>query len=119
MDREEFVPASLTPLKDLFMPGHWLVHVNRTSLDEFVIYVDKNYSRRFLLKDLPNEIKEKLVLIHSVENNVIDEEGTPPELLFDIGWRLTYRNWYQFVMSNDLLNELKGSVLTNTVNTPA
>jgi hypothetical protein len=117
--REELSPKSFEPIKDLYLPGHWIVYVERDPLDEFAIYVGENYIRRFLLSGLPDQVKEKLVLIHSVENSFLDDDGMPPDILADVGWQLIAKKWYQLVMSDDLLNELKGSVLTNTLSPPA
>ena len=116
---EELSPRSFEPIKDLYLPKHWIVYVKRDPLDEFAIYVGENYIRRFTLSGLPDQVKEKLVLIHSVENSFLDDDGMPPDILADVGWQLIAKKWYQFVMSDDLLNELKGSVLTNTLSPPA
>ena len=116
---EELSLRSFEPIKDLYLPKHWVVYVKRDPLDEFAIYVGENYIRRFTLSGLPDQVKEKLVLIHSVENSFLDDDGMPPDILADVGWQLIAKKWYQFVMSDDLLNELKGSVLTNTLSPPA
>ena len=116
---EELSPRSFEPIKDLYLPKHWVVYVKRDPLDEFAIYVGENYIRRFTLSGLPDQVKEKLVLIHSVENSFLNDDGMPPDILADVGWQLIAKRWYQFVMSDDLLNELKGSVLTNTLSPPA
>ena len=116
---EELSLRSFEPIKDLYLPKHWVVYVKRDPLDEFAIYVGENYIRRFSLSALPDRVKEKLVLIHSVENSFLDDDGMPPDILADVGWQLIAKKWYQFVMSDDLLNELKGSVLTNTLSPPA
>ena len=116
---EELSPKSFEPIRDLYLPKHWIVYVERDPLDEFAIYVGENYIRRFTLSGLPDQVKEKLVLIHSVENSFLNDDGIPPDILADVGWQLIAKKWYQFVMSDDLLNELKGSVLTNTLSPPA
>jgi hypothetical protein len=116
MRGEKGEPTSLAPVKDAIWPGHWVVYIKRTLSDHFVIYVDKKYNRRFSLKDLPNEIKEKLVLIHSLDSRAFEVVDIPEELE-DIGWRID-DTWYQFVLSEKLLDELRGSVLTNTLNSP-
>lgn len=107
MRGEKGEPTSLAPIKDSTQPGHWIVYVKRTLSDHFVIYVDKKYNRRFSLKDLPTEIKEKLVLIHSLDSRAFEVVDIPEELE-DIGWRID-DTWYQFVLSEKLLDELKGS----------
>lgn len=106
---EELCPQSFEPIKDLYLPGHWIVYVKRDPLDEFAIYVGENYIRRFSLSALPDRVKEKLVLIHSVENSFLDDDGVPPDILADVGWQLIAKKWYQFVLSEKLLDELKGS----------
>lgn len=116
---EELSLRSFEPIKDLYLPKHWVVYVKRDPLDEFAIYVGENYIRRFTLSGLPDQVKEKLVLIHSVENSFLNDDGVPPDVLADVGWQLIAKKWYQFVVSDDLLNELKGSVLTNTLSPPA
>jgi hypothetical protein len=64
---------------------------------------------------MPDEIKHKLALIHSIDNNFLDDEGMPPKLLEDVGWRLVNTKWYQFVFSEKLLDELRGMPLTNGI----
>lgn len=106
----EQVATSLGPVKDSTVPGHWIVYMRRTMNGWFTVYVAKNYFRQLTLENLPLEIKEKLALIHSVEDAFLDEDGMPPEFLIDVGWRLRDDGWYQLVLSENLLNELKGSV---------
>jgi hypothetical protein len=113
MREEKGDPTSLAPVKDAIWPGHWVVYVKRTPSDHFVIYVDKKYNRQFPLKDLPTEIKEKLVLIHSIDSKAFEVVDIP-EVLEDVGWRLD-DTWYQFVISEKLLNELRGMPLTNGI----
>ncbi len=112
---EDLLPISLSPIKDALLPGHWLVYVKRTNSGEFCVFVDKKYSRIFSLETMPDEIKHKLALIHSIDNNFLDDEGMPPKLLEDVGWRLVNTKWYQFVFSEKLLDELKGMPLTNGI----
>ena len=108
-------PISLTPRDGSdFAPGHSLVYVKRTASGYFCVYVDEKYFRMFQSVDnLPTEIKEKLLLIHSVSENFLDGKGMPPEILADVGWQVIGGSWYQFVLSNKLLNELKGLPLTS------
>lgn len=106
----EQVATSLGPIKDATVPGHWVVYVRRTVSGGFVVFVAKNFFRQLPLKNLPIEIKEKLALIHSIDEAFLDEDGMPPEFLIDVGWRLRDEGWYQLVLSENLLNELKGSV---------
>jgi len=94
-------------------PDHSVVYVKRTASGCFYVYVDEKYFRLFQSVDsLPTEIKEKLVLIHSVSENFLNVKGMPPEILADVGWQVS-ESWYQFVLSNKLLNELKGLPLTS------
>jgi hypothetical protein len=106
-------PVSLSPIKDTLIPGHWIIYAKQTLSGQFTVFVDKKYFRLFSLENMPDELKEKLVLIHSVENNVLDDEGMPPKFLEDVGWRLVKKRWYQFVVSEKLLSELRGMPLVS------
>ena len=104
------VSASLYPIKDGYLENHHAVWMHRVSYYEFVIYVGKDYIRRFTLDTLPELIKEKLVLIHSVGNSRLAVEF---DALREVGW-LVGNSMYQIILSDEYLKELSGGAELDT-----
>ncbi len=104
------VSAPLYPIKDGYLENHYAVWMHRVSYYEFVIYVGKDYIRRFTLDTLPELIKEKLVLIHSVGNNRLVVEF---DALREVGW-LVGSSMYQIILSDEYLKELSGGAELDT-----
>ncbi len=107
------VSASLYPIKDGYLENHHAVWMHRVSYYEFVIYVGKDYIRRFTLDTLPELIKEKLVLIHSVGNNRLQEPQMCSDALREVGW-LVGDSMYQIILSDEYLKELSGGAELDT-----
>jgi hypothetical protein len=74
--------------------------------------VGKDYIRRFTLDTLPELIKEKLVLIHSVGNNRL-QEPQMSDALREVGW-LVNNSMYQIILSDEYLKELSGGAELDT-----
>jgi hypothetical protein len=74
--------------------------------------VGKDYIRRFTLDTLPELIKEKLVLIHSVGNNRL-QEPQMSDALREVGW-LAGNSMYQIILSDEYLKELSGGAELDT-----
>jgi hypothetical protein len=74
--------------------------------------VGKDYIRRFTLDTLPELIKEKLVLIHSVGNNRL-QEPQMSDALREVGW-LVGNSMYQIILSDEYLKELSGGAELDT-----
>jgi hypothetical protein len=75
--------------------------------------VGKDYIRRFTLDTLPELIKEKLVLIHSVGNNRLQEPQMCSDALREVGW-LVGNSMYQIILSDEYLKELSGGAELDT-----
>ena len=89
-------------------PPMYEVCVERTD-DTFVFVVGHQQFRIFKIDTLPDEVKVSLAIIHTVNWDEWLKNATlpmPPHLR-DVGW-MRPNNWYVLVLSENLLNELRG-----------
>lgn len=94
-------------------PPMYQVCVERTD-DTFTIVVGHQQFRIFTIDNLPDEVKVSLAIIHTVDWDKWLNNATlpmPPQMR-EVGW-MQPNNWYVLVMSENLLNELRGEKRIN------
>lgn len=94
-------------------PPMYEVCVERTD-DTFVFVVGHQQFRIFTIDNLPDEVKVSLAIIHTVNwDKWLNNATLPmPPHLRDVGW-MRPNNWYVLILSEDLLNELRGEKRIN------
>lgn len=94
-------------------PPMYEVCVERTD-DTFVFAVGHQQFRIFKIDTLPDEVKVSLAIIHTINwDEWLNNATLPlPPHLRDVGW-MRPNNWYVLILSEDLLNELRGQQRIN------
>lgn len=94
-------------------PPMYEVCAERTD-DTFMIVVGHQQFRMFTIDNLPDEVKVSLAIIHTVDWDKWLNNATlpmPPQMR-EVGWMRT-NNFYVLVLSENLLNELRGEKRIN------
>lgn len=94
-------------------PPMYEVCVERTD-DTFMIVVGHQQFRIFTIDTLPDEVKVSLAIIHTVDwDKWLNNATLPmPAHMREVGW-MRPNNCYVLLMSENLLNELRGEKRIN------
>lgn len=94
-------------------PPMYQVCAERTD-DTFTIVVGHQQFRIFTIDNLPDEVKVSLAIIHTVDWDKWLNNATlpmPPQMR-EVGW-MQPNNWYVLILSENLLDELRGEKRIN------